>query len=89
VAQQHARVAALGMMGREARYDGVPFFWTYHYGKRFEYIGHAEKWDKPHIDGRLDALDFRAFQVVGGQMAGVIPCGRETATPLWNLCEIA
>jgi NADPH-dependent 2,4-dienoyl-CoA reductase/sulfur reductase-like enzyme len=80
VAQQHARVAALGMMDMEARYDGVPFFWTYHYGKRIEYLGHAEKWDGLHIDGQLDAMDFIAFQVAKERVAGIIACGREMAT---------
>jgi NADPH-dependent 2,4-dienoyl-CoA reductase/sulfur reductase-like enzyme/nitrite reductase/ring-hydroxylating ferredoxin subunit len=80
VAQQHARVAALGMMGVQARYEGVPFFWTYHYGKRIEYLGHAKKWDGLHIDGQLDAMDFIAFQVAQGRVAGIIACGRETAT---------
>jgi NADPH-dependent 2,4-dienoyl-CoA reductase/sulfur reductase-like enzyme/nitrite reductase/ring-hydroxylating ferredoxin subunit len=80
VAQQHARVAAQGMMGQEAAYDGVPFFWTYHYGKRFEYLGHAATWDELVIDGDLDAQDFIAFQVQADRVAGVIACGRETAT---------
>jgi apoptosis-inducing factor 3 len=80
VAQQHARVAVLGMMGVQARYEGVPFFWTYHYGKRIEYLGHAEKWDGLHIDGQLDAMDFIAFQVAEDRVAAIIACGRETAT---------
>ncbi len=80
VAQQHARVAARGMMGRAARYDGVPFFWTYHFGKRFEYLGHADPWDDEIVDGDLDALEFVAFHLRGGEVAGVIACGHETAT---------
>ncbi len=80
VAQQQARVAVQGMMGRTAHYDGVPFFWTYHYGKRFEYLGHADRWDELHIDGNPAAQDFVAFQVNDGMVAGVIACGHETAT---------
>jgi NADPH-dependent 2,4-dienoyl-CoA reductase/sulfur reductase-like enzyme/nitrite reductase/ring-hydroxylating ferredoxin subunit len=80
VAQQHARVAALGMMGVQARYEGVPFFWTYHYGQRIEYLGHADKWDGLHIDGRLDIMDFIAFQVAEERVAAIIACGREMAT---------
>lgn len=33
------------MVGGTVRYESVPLFWTYHYGKRFEYLGHAEQWD--------------------------------------------
>jgi len=80
VAQQHARVAAQGMMGNPASYQGVPFFWTYHYGKNIEYLGHPKRWDDLHIDGDLDAQDFVAFQMLDGEVVGVVACGRETAT---------
>ena len=43
-------------------------------------LGHAEKWDGLHIDGQLDAMDFIAFQVAEERVAGIIACGRETAT---------
>lgn len=81
VAQQQGRVAALGIMGqKQARYDGVPFFWTRHFGKRFEYLGHAEQWDALHIEGDLDAEDFVAFQLSGERVLAVIACGRDAAT---------
>jgi NADPH-dependent 2,4-dienoyl-CoA reductase/sulfur reductase-like enzyme/nitrite reductase/ring-hydroxylating ferredoxin subunit len=80
VAQQHGRVAALGMLGQSARYAGVPYFWTYHYGANFEYLGHAERWDELHIDGDPDRQDFFGWQVAGGEVAGVIACGRQKAT---------
>ncbi len=80
VAQQHARVAARNMLGGDAQYDGVPFFWTYHYGKRFEYLGHAEAWDQVVIDGDLDAGRFVALLVQGGDVAAAVACGREQET---------
>ena len=43
VAQQHGWVAAANIAGISRRYDGVPFFWTYHFGRRFEYLGHADR----------------------------------------------
>ncbi|MGH7057017.1 MAG: FAD-dependent oxidoreductase, partial [Acetobacteraceae bacterium] len=43
VAEQQGRIAARNLLGGAERYSGVPFFWTYHYGKRFEYLGHAER----------------------------------------------
>ncbi|MDI7067121.1 FAD-dependent oxidoreductase, partial [Klebsiella pneumoniae] len=46
VAQQHARIAAQNMCGARNRYTGAPYFWTYHYGKNFEYLGHATQWDE-------------------------------------------
>lgn len=80
VAQQHARIAARNMLGGQEHYAGVPFFWTYHYGQRYEYLGHAEHWDQIVIDGDLDAGRFVALLVEGGQVAAAVACGREQAT---------
>ena len=80
VAQQHGRIAARGMLGEHATYDGVPFFWTYHYGKRFEYLGHAETWDDEVVHGDLDTQNFVAFLLRQGMVAAVVACGHERAT---------
>ena len=82
VAQQHGRVAALNIAGVAARYDLVPFFWTYHFGKRFEYLGHGEGWDRMHIDGELDDQCFVALQIRGEDVVGVVACQREHVTAL-------
>nr|WP_321984363.1 FAD-dependent oxidoreductase [uncultured Lichenicoccus sp.] len=80
VAQQHARVAARNMLGGDARYEQPPFFWTYHYGKRFEYLGHARGFDRLEIDGDLDGGEFLARQYVGSQVVGIVACQREAET---------
>jgi NADPH-dependent 2,4-dienoyl-CoA reductase/sulfur reductase-like enzyme/nitrite reductase/ring-hydroxylating ferredoxin subunit len=80
VAQQHGRVAALNIAGVATHYDSVPFFWTYHFGKRFEYLGHGERWDRMHIDGQLDDQRFVALQIRGEDVVGVVACQRERAT---------
>jgi NADPH-dependent 2,4-dienoyl-CoA reductase/sulfur reductase-like enzyme/nitrite reductase/ring-hydroxylating ferredoxin subunit len=82
VAQQHGRVAAANVAGLDRRFTAPPFFWTYHFGNRFEYIGHAEHWDRVHIDGDLESQRFVAFQVRDDAVAGVIACQREHATAL-------
>ena len=82
VAQQHARVAARNITGEAARYKGVPFFWTYHFGKRFEVLGHATQWDDVIVEGILDDQDFVALQVSQGVVVGIIACQRERATSL-------
>jgi NADPH-dependent 2,4-dienoyl-CoA reductase/sulfur reductase-like enzyme len=82
VAQQQARIAARNMLGGDAAYDGVPFFWTYHFGKRFEYLGHAEKWDEVVIEGDLDRQDFVALLVRGGMIGAIVACGRERETAI-------
>ena len=80
VAQQHARIAAQNMCGARNRYDGVPFFWTYHFGKNFEYLGHASEWDELVVDGELERHDFAALYVKNDKVAAVLACNRDTQT---------
>lgn len=80
VAQQQARIAALNMAGGEESYSGVPYFWTYHFGKRFEYLGHATKHDEVIVDGNLDAQAFIAYLLKDGKVAAVVACDREAPT---------
>jgi NADPH-dependent 2,4-dienoyl-CoA reductase/sulfur reductase-like enzyme len=80
VAQQHARVAAQNMCGARTRYTGVPYFWTYHYGKNFEYLGHASEWDEIVIDGELEHQQFVALYVKDGNVVAVLACEREAQT---------
>jgi NADPH-dependent 2,4-dienoyl-CoA reductase/sulfur reductase-like enzyme/nitrite reductase/ring-hydroxylating ferredoxin subunit len=82
LAQQHGRRAAAAMLGMGGTYDDVPFFWTYHYGQRFEYLGHPTAWDRLHIEGDLDAQDFVALQIREAQVVGVIACQHERTTAM-------
>jgi NADPH-dependent 2,4-dienoyl-CoA reductase/sulfur reductase-like enzyme len=82
VAQQHGRVAALNIAGVVSHYDSVPFFWTYHFGKSFEFLGRGERWDRVHIDGDLDNQQFVALQVRGEDVVGVVACQRQRTTAL-------
>ncbi|WP_322028689.1 FAD-dependent oxidoreductase [Paraburkholderia sp. J76] len=77
VAQQHGRIAALNMMGRNVRYEGVPFFWTQHYDKRVEYLGHAGQWDDLVISGRAGDERFGVLYVGAGRVLAVLACGFE------------
>lgn len=98
VAQQHGRVAAMNMLGRDTVFDAVPYFWTIHYMQRLDYVGHAETWDEVVIDGDLHKPEFLAFylrgavvQAVAGsrrdlQMAAVI--GLMTARKDWPVAEL-
>lgn len=80
VAQQHARIAAQNMCGARNRYHDVPFFWTYHFGKNFEYLGHASEWDEIVVDGDLDEQRFISLYVRGGNVVAVLACEHEALT---------
>ena len=80
VAQQQGVIAAQNMVGARHRYAAVPYFWTWHYGKTFEYLGHASDWDDIQIDGDLASLHFLALYVKAGAVVAVLACEREAAT---------
>jgi apoptosis-inducing factor 3 len=84
VAQQHGRLAALNMLGRNLPYDAVPFFWTIQYFKQLDYIGHAMNWDRVVVHGDLRKPEFIAYYVKDGRVAAAtgLDRGDDTAALL-------
>jgi len=80
VAQQHARVAVRNMLGGDVAYVEAPYFWTYHYGNRFDYIGHPNEWDETVVVGDPQRQDFVALMVRAGRVVAALGCGRERVT---------
>ena len=79
LAQQHAFVAAQNLCGARNRYTGVPYFWTYHYGKTFEYLGYASGWDDIVVDGDVEQHKFLALYVKAGVVVAALACERGAA----------
>jgi apoptosis-inducing factor 3 len=82
LAQQQARIAAHNMLGGDERYVDLPFFWTYHYGKNFDYLGHAEQWDDIVYEGSPEQYRFIALFCQQGQVVAVAACEYQRATSL-------
>lgn len=82
LAQQHGRLAARNLLGQAERYADVPFFWTLHHGKRYEYLGHPRHWDDMHLDGSLGEQSFVALLLAENLVVGVVACQRERATAI-------
>ena len=82
VAQQHGRIAALSMLGDDATFNGVPFFWTYHFGKRLAYLGASKNWDEVIVDGDLTQMTFLFFYLRGhgsnAKVEAVLGCGQDS-----------
>jgi NADPH-dependent 2,4-dienoyl-CoA reductase/sulfur reductase-like enzyme len=78
VAQQHGRIAALGMLGQTSNYQGGPYFWTYHFGKRLGYLGHASEWDDTFVKGSLESLEFLVLYLKSLRVVAVLNCGCES-----------
>jgi hypothetical protein len=74
LAQQQARIAAANMLGGDEHYLDVPFFWTYHFGKRYDYLGHAEHWDEVEFKGTPEHPPFIALLGKNGLVAAAVAC---------------
>lgn len=60
LAQYHGKIAALNMIGIKTELRAVPYFFTYFFGKIFNYVGHG-KVHEIFVEGDLDELSFVGF----------------------------
>jgi NADPH-dependent 2,4-dienoyl-CoA reductase/sulfur reductase-like enzyme/nitrite reductase/ring-hydroxylating ferredoxin subunit len=51
--RQGQHVARL-LLGDDAAFADTPFFWSVHQGKTINYVGHADEFDQPKIQGSLE-----------------------------------
>jgi 3-phenylpropionate/trans-cinnamate dioxygenase ferredoxin reductase subunit len=54
-------VAAVGMLGRQAEYTELPYFFTDQYDLGMEYVGHAPSYERVVFRGDVDGREFVAF----------------------------
>ncbi len=80
VAQQQGHLAAFNMLGEKRRFDQVPFFWTTHFGTRFEYLGYAPDWDSIKMLGSFDSKRFAVLYGEEGKLKAVLSSGEYTQT---------
>jgi len=57
VAQRMGQTAARNIVGQKQTFAAAPFFWSVHYDLQVNYVGHAERWDRVDIHGRLGDRD--------------------------------
>jgi 3-phenylpropionate/trans-cinnamate dioxygenase ferredoxin reductase subunit len=51
------QAAARNIVGKRQPFGSAPFFWSVHYDLTLSYVGHAERWDRIDIHGRLGDRD--------------------------------
>ncbi len=77
VAENQGKAAALSMMGREAPYDTVPYFfsdlsdWTW-----MEYVGPAFGWSEEIVRGSIEEGEFTVWYLDGDRLAAALTVGR-------------
>ncbi len=82
LAQQHARIAAANMLGGEQHYLDVPFFWTYHFRKNYDYLGHAQEWDEVEFSGEPEQPPFIGLFAKDGIVVAAVACDKQRAMAL-------
>src|SRR4051794_11525556 len=61
-------VAARAMLGKDASYDRLPYFFSDQYDVGMEYTGHATEWDEVVFRGDPASREFVAFWLSGGRV---------------------
>jgi NADPH-dependent 2,4-dienoyl-CoA reductase/sulfur reductase-like enzyme/nitrite reductase/ring-hydroxylating ferredoxin subunit len=79
LAQQHGRVAARNMVGRDEPFRSAPFFWTNQGGPSLGYVGYTRGWDEIIYQGDPAEGDFLAFYVRAGRIMAVAGLRRNVA----------
>ena len=77
VAERMGQLAARNVLGAGEPCRIVPFFWSAHYDATFNYVGHAESWDRIDVVGSLEARDATVGFQRGGKTLAVVTIGRD------------
>ncbi|HWF76665.1 MAG TPA: hypothetical protein VN694_05750, partial [Caulobacteraceae bacterium] len=76
-AERQGQHAAHAILGDDAPFTDPPFFWSVHQGIQINYVGHAEAFDPPKVEGSLASMDAEVRYVHGGRTLAVATVGRD------------
>lgn len=76
VAQQQGRAVARSMLGMDDPYSRTPFFWTAHWDRTVNYVGHAARWDRYETEGNPRGGDGVVRLYEGNVLRAVASAGR-------------
>jgi hypothetical protein len=65
------------MLGGNARFDAVPYFWSQHHDVPINVVGHAERWDEIAVDGDVAGRDATVRYKLGGRVLAVATIYRD------------
>jgi NADPH-dependent 2,4-dienoyl-CoA reductase/sulfur reductase-like enzyme len=78
-AERQGQHVARHIMGDDRPFVDPPFFWSAHYDKAINYLGHAEGFDPPALDGSIAAQDATIRFSKDGELLAVATVGRDLA----------
>jgi NADPH-dependent 2,4-dienoyl-CoA reductase/sulfur reductase-like enzyme/nitrite reductase/ring-hydroxylating ferredoxin subunit len=76
-AERQGQHVARTILGDETPYADAPFFWSAHQDATIRYVGHAEAFDPPILDGSLERRDAEVRFLSGGRLAALATVGRD------------
>jgi len=77
VAERAGQAAARNILGRRECFDDIPFFWSQHYDVTINYVGHAERWDRIDVSGKVADRDCVAAFRAGDKTLAVASIFRD------------
>jgi NADPH-dependent 2,4-dienoyl-CoA reductase/sulfur reductase-like enzyme len=70
-----ATAVAHAILGQDAPYDDLPFFWSDQFGLRLQHVGHAETWNRVELEGDSDSFSVR-YLAADGQTVAMLLANR-------------
>ena len=76
-AERQGQHAARMVLGEDEPFHDTPFFWSAHYERSIRYVGHAEAFDAPSLEGSLEREEAVARFAKDGRLLAVATLGRD------------
>jgi NADPH-dependent 2,4-dienoyl-CoA reductase/sulfur reductase-like enzyme/nitrite reductase/ring-hydroxylating ferredoxin subunit len=76
-AERQGQHVARAILGDDAPFTDTPFFWSAHQDATIRYVGHAEAFDPPAVNGSLERQDAEVRFSSAGRLEAVATIGRD------------
>jgi len=76
-AERQGQHVARMILGDDAPFTDTPFFWSAHQDATVRYVGHAEAFDPPSVDGSLERRDAEVRLARAGRLMALATVGRD------------
>ena len=87
-AQRQGQHVARLLMGEDAPFTDVPFFWTAQYDANLRYDGHVGEIGSTRVAGDVAAGDFAVTLVEDGRDGALVTVGRDLEALRWEAAQV-